>query len=423
MKQEARNEIIEDILYANNKYQNEFSTENFINRNHYRKFGNFSQESIMNQFGNWTNASDEAKKLFISKLIEPVDDNERLDYEKQILSLKNNIKELKKEKNILLLNKLNEEKIISKFEKKIIPLKIPKDIKSKKIKENKEIESILMLSDLHASEVLYLDELEGINEYNIDIMIQRLDKIFEDYIYYNKKNNITKTNIFFLGDLFSGDIHDELTRTNEFNIVDTQFILLDYFFKKLCEIEKHFSSIKINILAGNHSRIKNGKPEYKTAGILNWEYIFAENLKRSVIFSKLDKKINIIVNKSLFNIVNVTGRKFLLLHGHVLCGGSGGFAGIPFYGLAMSSAKFYGILEQNKIELSNEKPFQDILMGHLHSTTKFGIFNGGMLYINGCVVGISEYSLFKVKGISKIEQTMLFVSEGKIISEYTLNGK
>ena len=38
-------------------------------------------------------------------------------------------------------------------------------------------------------------------------------------------------------------------------------------------------------------------------------------------------------------------------------------------------------------------------MGHLHQTIKFGIFNGGVLYINGCVIGINEYSLFKIKGI------------------------
>lgn len=86
-------------------------------------------------------------------------------------------------------------------------------------------------------------------------------------------------------------------------------------------------------------------------------------------------------------------------------------------------AKFYGIMEQKNINLHRETPFQNILMGHLHSTTKFGIFNGGVLYINDCIIGTNEYSLFKIRNISKIEQTMLLVSEGNVIGDFTLKGK
>jgi len=342
--------------------------------------------------------------------------------EKKLISLKDENNKLKKEKEEMLRSSIKEDEIIELYKRKVLPIQLPKPVKLYNVAKNvSDKEAVLFLSDFHLGEIVLPEEVNFANEFNSKIMMKRLDRIFHFFLYYCNTFKITKTHIVFLGDLLSGSIHDELAKNCEMTEVDGIFFLQDYITKKLLEIEKYFTSITCEFVVGNHSRLSK-KPEYKKAHKMNWEYVMAKQLQQCFcLLQKEKKKIKINVANSLFKIITVAERRFLITHGTFMTGaGGGGFLSLPVYSLAMSSAKLYGTLHQ--IGMNQSEIFDDIQLGHLHTTAAIGIFNGNTCRINGCIVGTNEFSLHKMKSVAKIEQTMLIVQKGKVNQEITLRG-
>lgn len=60
-------------------------------------------------------------------------------------------------------------------------------------------------------------------------------------------------------------------------------------------------------------------------------------------------------------------------------------------------------------------------MAHLHCTSKVKTPIGN-LYINGSVIGVGEYALYKMKVTGIAEQSMFIVEDGNINAEITLRG-
>jgi len=407
-----KEEIVKDITLWNSKFLHEFPDLNIITRDYYRSNGKYKDTQINKYFGSFKNA---VKEIFNK------DELDSISYKKRIHVLEEQNKAYEKENQKLIKSEVVEDTLIQEFQKRLSSGILIENIKEIKIpkgkKEVKKKEAILTISDIHLGELINAIEINGINEYNSDIMKERLDRIFYYFIYYCKKYEIKTVNILLLGDLLSGGHVPELMKYNEFSDVEALFILQEYFCNKLVEIQDNFSEIKVEILAGNHSRIPEGKPEYKKAAIVNYEYILAKQLK--IFFDLIqkdnkEKKIKINVNESLFKVIDIADRKFLITHGHILSNGSNSFAGIPYYGLAMSASKIEGAFKQ--FESLN---FSDILIGHLHCLSKVKTPFGN-LYINGSIIGVNEFALFKMKVTSTPEQLMLIVEDGFVNSEITL---
>lgn len=413
----TKEEIVKDLQDVAKKYRKEFGEESgYITRDYYRKFGNFSTSQIDNEFRNFTEARNEALK-------EDDVDLDSLGLQKKLIQLEEKNRELEKEKKELLRRSIDEDNFIELYQRDILPILIPEQIKLTQVKNiNDNQEAVLMLSDFHVPEIVISEEVNFANEYNSKIFMKRIDRIFYYLLFYCEKNKIKNLKILFLGDLLSGVIHEELIRTNEMNEVDAVFFLQDYLIKKLLEIESYFSNITCEFVVGNHGRFSK-KPEHKTAAKLNWEYVLAKQIQTTFNLLQKENKIIINVSPSLYKVISVADRNFLITHGTFMTGsGNGGFAGIPYYSLAMSSAKMSGVLEQIGIKNPAQHKFQDILIGHLHTTAKVGMFNGGNLFINGCIIGTNEFSLNKIKSVAKIEQTLLIVKDGHVNQEIILRG-
>lgn len=91
----------------------------------------------------------------------------------------------------------------------------------------------LMLSDLHLDEVVKKETVRGVNAYNRRIAEQRLQRTFEkaislprDYMAGLKYEGIV---VHMAGDTFSGDIHEELARTNEATPLESVLYWIDPF--------------------------------------------------------------------------------------------------------------------------------------------------------------------------------------------------
>lgn len=412
MSKITKEQIIEDVKKINDQYLSEYPDSIFMTRDYYRGHGEFKESQVNKLFNSFENL----KKEILGDL-------DIINYKKKLHILEEKNRNLIKENSELIKNSVVEDVILSIYEERLqrgLFVDGNKNVKVGPYKisvRNKE--AILMLSDFHLGEMIESSEMHGINEYNSSIMVERLDRIFFYFLHYCKKYEITKINILLLGDLLSGCHHEELKKTNEFDDVSGMFFLQEYLMNKIIEIENNFTEIKVEVLVGNHSRIPEGRPEYKKSAIMNYEYILAKQLKMAfdlIQKNNKEKKIKINVNQSLFNVINVAGRKFLITHGHMLSNGSNSFAGIPYYGLSMSASKLDGAFKQ--FEHLN---FDDILMGHLHVTSKVKTPIGN-LYINGSTIGVGEFALYKMKVSGIAEQTMLVVEDGHINAEITLRG-
>jgi hypothetical protein len=78
---------------------------------------------------------------------------------------------------------------------------------------------VVMLSDTHFDEVVNPEEMEGLNAYNREIAMMRLEKWTQNVIkmarHYLAGVEYDGVVLILGGDIFSGDIHEELALTNE----------------------------------------------------------------------------------------------------------------------------------------------------------------------------------------------------------------
>lgn len=369
----------------------------------------------------WTKFEDFRIEVFGDKL-----KSKDFALEKKIAVLEDENKKLKNDNTELLKLAVSTESIMDLYKSQKLPdfSNIKLTIPTKKSSNNKQ-EAVLVLSDFHCGEVIKPEEVNNINQYNVEIMKKRIDKIFYYALYYCKKFEIDKIHLLFLGDLMSGSIHPELVRTNELNDVEALFLLQSLITEKILSIESQFKKISCEFLVGNHTRISDGnngtKLQWKSSSVVNWEYVLGKQIQLYfdlVQKNNKEKKIDINISNSLFKVKDIAGRKFLITHGHMLSGGSNSFAGIPYYGLSMSSAKLFGALYTID---DIEQEFQDIIIGHLHTSARVKITTGS-LYINGSLIGTGEYGLYKMKAVSEPEQLLLIVQDGKVNNEIILRG-
>ena len=414
-----KNNIIKDIQKVQKLYQETFNNFDIVTRDFYREHGKYSDSQILSVFKTFTEARNESLKLDVIEL----------QYKKKIQQLQNDNNKLLQENKALLDNTITEDSLLQLYEDYLNKNKndivcnnnYSEYIQTVTTKSN-DAYSILMLSDFHLGEVVNGNELHNINEFNSEILFKRLQRIFKYFIKYNQKFQIQECYILFLGDLFSGSHHPELIKTNDQNDVECIFTLQNFIISQLIEISQFFSKIHIHFVVGNHGRIPQGKPEYKKAFIMNYEYIFAKQIQmyfdllQKNILKEKDYKIEINIAQSLFDVINVGGRKFLITHGHILSNGSKSFAGIPYYGLSMSASKLDGAFK----ELQHLN-FSDILCGHLHCTSKVKTPIGN-IYINGSLIGVSDFALYNMKVVGYPEQTMLICENGYVNAELVLRG-
>ena len=244
-------------------------------------------------------------------------------------------------------------------------------------------EAVLMLGDLHIGEEVTKEGTYGFGEYNFDIFVKRLKfletKIKDIVVDQLRGYRFTKLNIFGMGDMVSGLIHEELAETAESIIsqvlngayVTAQFVL---------NLQQLFPKVDIDGVLGNHGRLhqkKRYKKHYE-----NWDYIFYQFLG---IFLANNKQIKWNWAKSPFLVKKIYDWEFLVLHGDNI----NSWMGIPWYGIERAMWKL-GDLLQSKGHRINYR-----CLGHFHNSGEMDRVSGEML-LNGSMIGGNEFSLGKM---------------------------
>ena len=255
----------------------------------------------------------------------------------------------------------------------------PRNGKKKSKKDAATICTIL--SDTHFDEVVKPEEMNNVNAYNREIAVKRLDR------YFNKTVELTRDYLsgldydgvvlFMGGDIFSGDIHEELTETNEDTMLGSLLFWSERLASGISMLAEEFGSVHVPCVVGNHSR-RTHKPRSKLRARDNFDWFLAHQL---ALLLKSDSRITFQIPEATDAVVPVYDTTYLLTHGDQARGGQG-IGGLWPPLLRMRAKKL-----QNYESMGT--PFDIMIVGHWHTLIQ-AASNG--LIVNGSLKGWDEYA-------------------------------
>jgi len=283
---------------------------------------------------------------------------------------------------------------------------------TKKIKSDSPQTAVAPLTDTHIGDNVEKDQMVGLNEYNIDIFNKRLfgwaTQVLHMIEYRRSFAQIDKLVVPMLGDMISGDIHDELARTNNDNNMGQMIRGANLIAQALMLLAPHFKEIFVPCVVGNHGRMTR-KPPMKDK-YMDWDYMLYQWV---AAFVKKQKNIKFHIPKAFMTTINVCNQQILLAHGDFINGAGSGTAinkGIS----NMRNVMQFRIGLINEVQNLKNYPTKDLpsvfdsaLIGHFHRIDEIDIGTGAV-HICGCMKGGDEFAMQRVQAINKPRQIMLY---------------
>jgi len=264
---------------------------------------------------------------------------------------------------------------------------------------------VLLLSDWHIGEVVSSDELGKINRYDTKIATRRVELLSEKLMSIAKPSS--DLYIWLGGDMVSGNIHDELEKTNEYTITDQIICTAKLIKQFIDEIGEHFKSITIITSVGNHGRLKKEKQSKQRYD--NYDYL-AYKFLYSMLSDK--KKIRWLISKEVFAFTNIAGFNFVFSHGDTIRM----WNNIPYYGIIRDLQ----VKQSIKQFVDEENPKVDFYcIGHFHTPSSINV-NGIYVIMNGSLKGVDEYTLSR--GFLSVPcQKLIYVSKkSDVFTQYDI---
>lgn len=306
---------------------------------------------------------------------EPLAERERRRYQDKITALQNEVKKAHQELNAA------EDLRAAVFGLSTRPINVPrwtfKQLPSKKSPGT----PILLASDFQWGEVITAKELDGLNEFNKDVASRRYKRLIQTTLDLCFKHTVNPqyNGIVYLrgGDMVSGEIHEELARTNDLHSIEAVADLVEHEAAGIREMLKAFGLVHVASVPGNHGRTSI-KPQAKRYAQTNYDTLIAWMLEREF---RGDKRVSFQTPISGDAIFDVHGYKFLLTHGDRI----GSRGGQGFIGPAATIAR--GMKKLTDYYAAMGTLLDYILIGHFH--TPLELEYG---FCNGSLPGYSEYA-------------------------------
>lgn len=259
--------------------------------------------------------------------------------------------------------------------------------------------ALFMLSDLHLDEVVDLDEMGGINEYDRAIAERRLERLIDGVVKltttYVAGVELDGIVVALNGDIITGDIHHELAVTNESPTMAT----LVHWVPKLASALRHLADVygKVHVPCtdGNHDRdpSKRRTPSKKRAEssyawiIYNW---LADTLRD-------DERITFSITTAPGQVYSIYETTFHQIHGDGFrsAGGVGG--------IYPSMLKY--LLRQDALYATQGTRIDCHLLGHWHQ-----YLTGPNWIVNGSLKGYDEYAKTNGFGFELPRQALAIVT-------------
>lgn len=257
------------------------------------------------------------------------------------------------------------------------------DVPTWMVKELKKADSpgvpTVFLSDLHWAEVVDPKQINGVNKYNIEIANKRLERLAERTLrlcgIISPTFDYPGIVVPLGGDCYSGNIHDELTATNEINsmpaVLDL-FAAVGAFIKTMLT---RFDHVFVPCVGGNHSRDTHktwSKDRHATSFDWLTYCLLAKHFEN-------DPRVTFLIPDGPDAYYRIYHHRYILNHGDSFKGGDGMIG--PLGPVMRGSLKKASRNTQINME------FDTMIIGHFHTE----VFTRKVI-MNGSLVGYNEFA-------------------------------
>jgi hypothetical protein len=239
---------------------------------------------------------------------------------------------------------------------------------------------IIHLSDWHCGEHVSIDEMDGLNSYSLDIFkkrVGRLGAIAKSLMTTHWKGDAPERIIVILGgDQISGEIHEELAKTNE-ALATPAVKICAIALAGLLKLLRTIAPVDVYDVPGNHGRLTK-KPESKGMAVNSFDTLIAHVCE--MILSS-EKGIRFFHSTSGDILLRVYGITIAVVHGDRI----GSRGGQGFIGPIATILR--GVHKTRSYFAGQGIMVDYVMIGHYHTTSKLP-----RAFSNGSLVGPSEYS-------------------------------
>ena len=240
---------------------------------------------------------------------------------------------------------------------------------------------ILVTSDHHFGEVIDPGNMGGINAYNLDIAEARYRRLVAQTIDISTehlpRNKYPGIILLRLGDTVAGDIHEELSKTNEMPTLPVCRRVKDIEAWGIGQLAAAFGEVYVVSVPGNHGRTTH-KKESKGLTTQSYDQLIAWWLED---YFRQDPRVTFNTPESGDAVFKVHGRTYLATHGDRI--GTGGGRG--FLGAVAPITRGMRLVHESQAKLG--QPIDKVFMGHFHHAVDVGLG-----WCNGSLPGYSEYA-------------------------------
>jgi hypothetical protein len=261
---------------------------------------------------------------------------------------------------------------------------------------NSEATAFMVLSDVHAEEIVRPETVNGLNHYNIKIAEKRVKNFFINGIKLLKLCRsgveIKHLVLAILGDLISNaNLHEELLANTNLRPIEALVVVQNWIISGIKYILQNFDGkIIIPMTTSNHTRITKRIHVSNEVGN-DMAYIVYTNIAQ---YFQNEKRVKCILPKSYHTYLKVYDMTVRISHGHFLkyFGGTG-----TLYVPGMKA-----IAQWNKMRYAD----LDII-GHYHNFSDFG-----NLLVNGSVIGFNPFAV-SIKASFEEPKQLFFLLDKK----------
>ena len=253
---------------------------------------------------------------------------------------------------------------------------------------------ILLASDWHVEERVNPAVVSYLNEYNLDIAQQRVERFFQSSLrlirLLQQDIKVNTLVLALLGDFISNDIHDEIMEANQLSPMHAVNFAQNLLIGGIEFLLNHSDlSLVIPCHSGNHARTTY-QVRFGNENGHSLEYLMYLHLQT---YFRGNDRVKFRVSEGYHSYLEVYGKTFRLHHGHAINyqGGIGGIF-IP---------AFKAISQWDKARQADLD-----LFGHFHQCK-----DGGKFVCNGSLIGFNSYALSIKADFEPPKQQLLLIDK------------
>jgi hypothetical protein len=239
---------------------------------------------------------------------------------------------------------------------------------------------VLVTSDLHFGETIAPGAMGGLNEFNLEIAARRYRRLIEKTcdiaVNHLPRNTYQGIVLLRLGDTVSGDIHDELSKTNDLPTLPVCRWAQNLERWGINALADVFGQVYVVSVPGNHGRLTR-KPESKGTVTQSYDSLISWWLES--LFEG-DDRVTFFTPESGDAVFDIHSRRYLATHGDRI----GSRGGQGYIGAAATILR--GMRKIVDTQAQIKQPVDRIFLGHFHVAMDLELG-----WANGSLPGYSEF--------------------------------